>query len=388
MTHNQHIIELLQDFLEGDLPSAKRQEVENHLAICSACSEELGRYQKIIHKAASIRKNAEPERDLWPAIESRITKQSKISALFEMKHKNNRKSAFVDERSTSPLQARTYSFRWIAGIAAVFTIAAVGIWAIWSPTRQPGPSWQVLRIEGNPSIGTKRFNTNAALHVGEWLETDETSRAQISVGSIGEVAVEPNTRIRLLNASNQDHRLSLDRGGIHATVSAPPRLFIVETSSALAVDLGCEYSLHVDSAGSGILVVAMGWVSLESYGRRSLVPGGAECITRPGFGPGIPFSSVASASFRSALGQFDFTGESDRTLKAILAEAKDTDCFSLWHLLFRVQKEERARVYDRMVTLVRPPKGVTRAGVLQGDEKMLEAWESLLDLDFTWRFSS
>jgi hypothetical protein len=56
----------------------------------------------------------------------------------------------------------------------------------------------------------------------------------------------------------------------------------------------------------------------------------------------------------------------------------------LFHLLFRVVPAERGRVYDRMVEFVSPPDGVTRAGVLQGDKRMLKLWADKFGLGQSW----
>src|SRR5207248_1979033 len=81
---------------------------------------------------------------------------------------------------------------------------------------------------------------------GAWLETDARSRAKVRVADIGWVDVEPRTRVRLVRASAAEHRLELSRGVLHAAVTAVPRLFVVDTPSAVAVDLGCAYTLEVD----------------------------------------------------------------------------------------------------------------------------------------------
>src|SRR5436309_715730 len=95
-------------------------------------------------------------------------------------------------------------------------------------------------------------------------------------------------------------RVALERGKLHAFITAPPRLFFVDTPSAEAIDLGCEYTLAVDDAGIGLLHVTLGWVMLERDGRESYVPIGAMCETRPGVGPGTPFFEDASLSFKEA----------------------------------------------------------------------------------------
>ncbi len=302
-------------------------------------------------------------------------------------------------------------FSRVAAVAAMVLLAAAGTWLV---TRRPKPpaaaaiaprpqplapesssrskaAWDVASLAGAPKVVTARgANTIAEtgrLGVGEWLETDASSRAKIQVGLIGSVQVEPNTRVRLLETRMTEHRLALARGTISAVIWAPPRLFFVETPSAVAVDLGCAYTLEVDDHGAGRLRVSKGWVGFEYRGRESLIPAGAMCLTRPGVGPGTPFYEETSESFRKALARLDFE-EADPSarlaaLKMVLAESDYWDTLTLWHLLPRVQESERVMVYDRMAQLVPPPRGVTREGILAGDRPMLERWWDQLGLGQT-----
>src|SRR2546430_7537410 len=91
-----------------------------------------------------------------------------------------------------------------------------------------------------------------------------------------------------------------------ARISAPPKLFFVNTPSAVAEDLGCAYTLEVDDAGNSLLRVTLGWVALQLKDRESLVPAGAAGATRPRDGPGPPNFHDASELFRTALAKLDF----------------------------------------------------------------------------------
>ncbi len=190
--------------------------------------------------------------------------------------------------------------------ALIVVIIVIGAVGYWYSTQPPKPRWEVERLDGSPSVGASHLNGTGSIAVGEWLQTDGTSRARIKVGDIGTVEVEPNTRLRLAAAKPNEHRLTLARGDISATVSAPPRLFFVDTSSSTAVDLGCAYTMHADDAGTGLLRVTLGWVSLEWEGRESMVPAGAQCRTRPKIGPGTPYFEDASEKLQQALASFDF----------------------------------------------------------------------------------
>jgi hypothetical protein len=246
--------------------------------------------------------------------------------------------------------------------------------------------FEVERLAGAPVIGTGRIEGKGKLGTGEWLETDQASKARIAIADIGQVDVSANTRVRLVATGPAEHRLDLAHGMIHAKVDAPPRLFVVGTPAATAVDLGCAYSLEVDEAGRGELRVTSGWVALEAPGRASLVPAGAMCMTKPGVGPGTPFFEDATAALKGALSAIDFDegiGQSAaEALRVVLKEARSRDSLTLWHLLFRVAESERRDVYARLRSLAPPPDGVGEREVIGLDEPKLNLWRE--ELISTW----
>jgi hypothetical protein len=207
-----------------------------------------------------------------------------------------------------------------------------------------------------------------------WIETGATSRAALSIGNIGTVEVEPNSRVRVLIDKASEHRLMLAHGEIHAKISAPPRLFFVDTKSGTAIDLGCEYALNMQETGAGLLRVTKGWVSFQWKGRESLVPGGASCKIHADAGPGIPSFDDTEDSFKQAL--------DDNALDSILAKARVRDTLSLWHLLVRVEEKDRARVYDRIAALTKLPASISRDRALRLDPDTLSKLKE--ELAWTW----
>ena len=297
----------------------------------------------------------------------------------------------VPEMGTIQAPARRTRFwvlwRPLVAIAAMVILVA----GVWEVLQRSKPSWDVASIQGSPKIGSSRMGEVGRLTVGQWLETDAGSRAILSIGKIGQVEIEPNTRVRLVKARATEHRIALARGTMHATIWAPPRLFFVDTPSATAVDLGCAYTLTVDDTGAGLLHVTHGWVAFDFHGRESFAPEGALCATRPGVGPGTPYYEDSSASFQHALTQLDFgppAASGHRiALDTVLSEARPRDALTLWHMISRVDAKERGPVYDRMAELTPPPPGVTRDGILRLDQHMMDLWWDQLGLGNTqwWR---
>src|SRR5262249_53454641 len=222
------------------------------------------------------------------------------------------------------------------------------------------------------------------LRVGRWLDT-ASSEATLQIQNVGEVRVEPNSRLRVLESKPEEYRMELRQGAMHAKVWAPPRLFFVETPSVTAIDLGCAYDLTVDEAGDSVLRVTTGVVELASKGRSSIVTIGFMAKTRRHSGPGTPYVEGTSPEMIQALDTIDFSGDPSAKTAAvdvILRGAHDYDVTTLWHLLPRVDAESRRRIYEKMLELSSSPKGVTTEGVVNLDPQMIQLWKSHLGLAY------
>lgn len=423
---SQHVSKKLSAYCHGELNDAESRHVAEHLLGCQRCRREFEEIKLGVKLAEQLPRASAPA-NMWSEIEAALAAHTHAALPSAL------------PRSRRPV------FTWpaVAAVCAVLLLALV-LGAVWFFKRQPvvnapqlagsdtppdsakplatnpraeidrggkqspvenvnqtpaikkddkparittttsasGQAWDVARLAGAPKVGAEHIEESGRLAVGEWLETDSSSRARINVANIGQVEVEPNSRVQLVETNSTEHRLAMTRGRLSAKISAPPRLFFVETPSAVAVDLGCAYTLEVDDAGRSVLHVTAGWVALELKGRETIVPAGAVCLTQPGKGPGTPFFDDVSPKFRSALAKLDFQHGGASELSIVLGEAREYDTLTLWHLLYRVRGAERGRVYDRMAALVAPPQGVTREGVLKLDKGMLDLWKK--ELEWAW----
>ena len=357
----KHVIKQLSAYCNGELAPEQSRSVREHLLACERCRKEYEEIKLGVNLAQQLPLVSAPA-GLWGEIEALLEEQS-------------RKPRFEPKR---PMFSPAFSWYRIAAVSAVLVVATV-IGFIWSAYYGPKASWAVNEIVGNVRIDGYRVIDKGSLEIGETLETDSASRAKVTVAMIGEVVLDHNTRVRLTQTRMTEHRLALDHGRIHAKISAPPRLFFVNTPSAEAIDLGCEYTLEVDSAGRGLLHVTNGFVALARGGREVWVPRYGMCQAWPGIGPGTPYFEDASATFVTLLQQFDFENGGDDALTALLRESRERDTFTLWHLLSQVDDRQRVLVLDRMIELVGLPEGITREATLRLDKGVLEAWKEAMD---------
>src|SRR5256885_805187 len=242
-------------------------------------------FRDLLAAVERLPKSVEPPRDLWPGIEARISGKGRILGLPR---------------------------RWIPLAAAA---ALVLLWLGRRGTIQPAGAWEVTRLAGRPLVGETLLGASGRLRVGQWLETDYSSRAVILVGDIRHVDVQPGTRIRLVRARSTDHRL------------APPR----------------------------------------------------RALLRRGGGPGAPCGAAAGGPGRGAREEYDWGTGGAPAVRRPPPAARPEDAVSLWHLLARVDPALRSAVYGGLAALVPPPAGVTRDGVLRLEQRQLDAhWAAIL----------
>jgi hypothetical protein len=396
----KHVTDELSAYCHAVLSEAEMRRVEQHLAHCSRCRREYETIQRGVLWAAQLRQVQTPD-SLWSAVVEKIEAAKKPAIIFPswksglaatalalialsgwwwLKREPPHKPVVAQHETptrTTPAPTGAPPASPTATDKPKPKLTATPELALRNLTL---PAWEVASVTGTPRIGAEKITERGKLAVGEWLETDNASRAKIKVAEIGYVDIDPNSRVRLVRTKETEHRIALAKGKMSALIFAPPRLFIVDTPSATAVDLGCAYTLEVDEFGASLLHVTSGWVSLVRDGQESVIPAGAMCATRQGIGVGTPYFEDASAAFKTALTTIDFgQGTTVRqALGTLLAEARVQDALTLWHLLgrqFGAQTAQlRERVFDRLAELAPPPANVTRAGIIRGDRKMLELW--------------
>ena len=293
-----------------------------------------------------------------------------------------------------PVRTRLFPALVTTAIAVLVVAAVTFLLHGKKPLPLTAVGWDVSRLAGTPRIGRNAITGNerpSRLGVGQMLETDDQSRASLQAEGIGQIEMEPSTRLRLLTMGKGLKRIALDRGTIQAFIWAPPGQFVVDTPSAVTVDLGCAYTLQVDDSGAGLVRTSLGWVGFKLNGHESFIPAGAACSTKPQVGPGTPYFEDASSEFRAALARFDFEDSTPQQraedLAVILSQSRQRDALTLWHLLARVDEGQRVLVYDRLAEFAPPPASVTKEGILRLDQPMLDLWWNALGFDdiSVWR---
>jgi hypothetical protein len=271
--------------------------------------------------------------------------------------------------------------RWVAASVAGTVVAVAAVLVVLLRPGRDGckgaDTGFAFAVEGGAARCGGGAASRGTLPVGAWLETSVGAVADVRVANIGELTVYGDSRLRLVGTGAGGHRMELARGKVAARVVAPPRLFVVDTPVATAVDLGCAYELAVDADGRTHLTVTSGVVSLEGHGRVAYAPMGTEVLAEPGRGPGTPVVLGAPDRLRTAVARFD-AGD-PAAVRAIVDGAELRDTITLWNLLSRTAAPERATVVARLDELAGRPASVRAEDVLAGDAGAIERWREALD---------
>jgi hypothetical protein len=270
-------------------------------------------------------------------------------------------------RAGSSVRAR----RWLP-----LLVASAGLAATWLlvpllvPTTNQGDELELTIAEVARRLGR-----------GEWFVATETAR-RLELGRLGDLTLEPGSRLQVRQLSTDLARLFLEEGRLEAFVAADakPRFFQVDTPSTRCVDLGCKYTLSVDSAGDTHVAVTMGEVAFETDAGDVFVPRGAECVARRSTGLGTPRFRNCSPELRVALDALDSLPRSSIAERRVAAQAvvgavtEPRDSLSLWHLLRDGCGEIVILAEERLVALVGAPVASGRGGTIDH-----EAWRRHLD---------
>jgi hypothetical protein len=269
-----------------------------------------------------------------------------------------------------------------AGLVAVIVLAlAVVLMRPVAPVAETGMRFEAI-------TGAPRLNGTAAasgaLQLGQRLETGAADAATVRVADIGWVQVGPGSVVSLLENREGRRRLRLEHGVLRAQIAAPPAVFVVETPSARAIDLGCAYTLTLSPAGEGEIQVTAGWVQMDFGYVQSLVPAGYAARVAPGpqmtgrISP--PYLQQTSPEFRDVLvAWWQQTARAEpvarkAALTQLLVRAEKRDALTLLNMFRRAEEDERGRIYDRLNALVPAPPEVTRAEVVAGTRNATGPW--------------
>lgn len=369
---------IIDENLEGMISLKDKELMDSHIASCTNCAKyledttalikNLKSLPKELNAGSSIRKN-----DLWKKVRAGIDVNKYKTQKVEITTVTNPKQTFFTK----------YKY-YISGAAAVLLVGLIfyGVKNTTTTTSRLTQQntfgletyWKVSNLQGTPTIGNAAMNMIDSIKEGQWIQTNDSSRAELIVADIGKVIIEPNSKIVFVKGTDGNNRILVEYGTINADMKSQPKTFFVEMPSAVASDLGGDYTLTIDSTGDGLVYVKSGKVQVESPGRDAIVPAGNLVMTRKNIGVGTPFNENSSPKFKNALFNFDFGKCSGACVNTLLNNAKLSDAVSLVNLIPIIGDEYKDEVYAKVSNFVPPPAVIPADSIPFIDEEQINEW--------------
>lgn len=280
--------------------------------------------------------------------------------------------------------------RWPLAAAAIAMVAAAAL-AVWLTRDRAGGTGGVassacadargpgfaFTVAGGPARCGGVASRGGVLPVGVPLVTAADATADVAIADIGELTLAGDSELTLAATGTAEHRLRLARGRLSARVVAPPRLFVIDTPAATAIDLGCAYDLEVLADGRTRLAVTSGVVELAADARLAHVTVGHTVVTVPGRGPGTPVAVTAAPALVELVARVD-RGDA-AALPSLLAAAGPGDTLTVWNLLANARDAgTRATILARLDALFPRPEWILERDVLDGAPPAIDGLRDVL----------
>jgi hypothetical protein len=228
-----------------------------------------------------------------------------------------------------------------------------------------------VRIDG-------RAQQARALALDGTLETGQKAISRLHAAGIGDVAIGPGSRLRLVETRTGRHRVHLEQGSLWARIWAPPGQFGVGVAGAEVIDLGCEFLLEADADGNGRLSVLSGWVQVDNLRREVLVPQGTRVRIHGEGAAGTPQSFSANAAFIAALDAIDAAhgavNPQGEEVRRLLAASRPQDAISLLVLLRDYPQLAEGPMFERLAQLLPTAPAATREAWRDDRMGVLNRW--------------
>lgn len=176
----------LDGFLDGDLGPEERRAVEEHLAGCDRCADELAGMHALAEQAASLPAEIAPARDLWPEIAARIQRERESGDEVPV--------LAVDFGRSGRTPARAWAVRIAASLALVIGSSAITARLVRAPEVPDAAQPVAARSEPAPGLATFASTEAQYLSSVETLAAElELRRDQLPPATVA--TVEENLRI-------------------------------------------------------------------------------------------------------------------------------------------------------------------------------------------------
>lgn len=345
--------EYFDEYYNSELNSETKNLVQQHLNECKECSSEYSAFLELKKQAASLKKEVMPPKQIFEKIEKELSGKNKMKTDIKITPlSNNILTIDFNEEKKSSAEQKPQNFLgrnwyWIA-TAAVFLLIVSVVFMNYSSKNvfsvEEMSNWKLISLKGGAIVNGVRTEK---VNVGDWIQTDSVSSVILKIANVGDVSIEPNTKVRFIQSDNNVSRIEVLYGTVNTTTSQADK-FILQSSNMKVQDKGGSYSFKVDDKGNGVIYVNNGIANVESGNKSAVVTDGKFCLYKPEFGVGIPFRKDSKPEFQNALFNYDFNNGGMPSVYYAIANAMPEDYASLMNLIPRVDEKTKYLVLNKL----------------------------------------
>ncbi|MBM4171279.1 MAG: zf-HC2 domain-containing protein [Ignavibacteria bacterium] len=383
----------LNDYIDSQLDSISKSEVETHLRTCDKCFNQYKRLRRFLDKISKVPFTADPPADFSTKLTEELMKiaeaeapdandKSKSSAkklkreqAIQEKLSAKERIKNLTELSKKGLPIKSSPLKFISKVLLIIVmlaaLAVVG-YLVHSYSKKNSP-WKVTVVQGNVLI-SGQMHENDRISEGQDMLTEINSRAIVIVPSIGRIEVEPITQFRLIKAEDGDNRIGLERGEIKVSSLEQLPAFVTEFKNNIVKFIGGTYRITVDEYGKAILFIESGIAEVHQNQNIFMIDENFICHLSGEALPGIPYRTDANEIFIGEVKKIESGAYTRNSIDMLINTARNLDVLTLLAVIPRVNEQERVSLYDKIFSFYKPPPNTTLEGIIKLDQKMLEAY--------------
>lgn len=384
-------------FLDNDLDNKTKKEVEVHLHQCESCYNEFKRLRKFFERLKLLPYAIDPPQDIIDSLSKELLDRSaseakkktqeklpdieKTKKLKTTKEKKVRLERSAIRRSAasrtilSPGLLKPYSFRFERKEIVLIPIVLILIGALYFfyDFQKYNSPWDIQCLDGYTIINGK-ISPSGKLEQGETLTSDKTSHITLHVPDVGRMEMSPSSSIELVKAKDGDNVVKVNYGSVKiiSTVGMPNLRIMLST--AAVIDKAGTFKVSVDQNRNAIVKVESGFVDINYKDADVLVDDGFVSTVNDNYRPGSPIRVNAPDSLKREIEKFDYLKGGDESVEKIASMAQESDMLTLLAMIHFASKRQREMLFQAVVNYFPPPLGVTRLGIVSGDNEMLYKW--------------
>ncbi len=386
----ENIHDVANKFLDKTITKHELDELETHFEYCRNCKRIFDSYKKLSFELNNIDSTTPPPAAILEQLV--INLQSKEVAGTELKEEKAIKP--VNDKSNREIEKRKKKVKikseellfsskpeifWkkhklpiLLVLIALLICAAGVIYFSFFYNRNTSP-WQIIGYSGSYHFSEQK-NSRDNFYLNQKIITDANSGVVIAIPKLGRLSLEPLTEIKLVNDTENSSRVFLYKGKVKISTLIQNKQFSVETMNAAFTENLTDFSVEQLSSGITHVEINSGSLTISTLNQVFRLPGKYKCdiLTKNSYN--IPVHMDASVNFLYGLKEFELGNINIEILSRILDAASVKDIFSLWHLIKKANRIYRPIIFDRLNSLSPVPEKVTKEGVMQLNNEMMNTW--------------